>query len=562
MILKLHIKNIALIEECEVSFGEKLNVLSGETGAGKSIVIDSLGFVLGARADKTLIRHGAELASVEAVFDLSDSPMAKKKMVELGLEEEDTLILYRAMSESRGEIRMNGRAASLSMLKELGSALVDILGQHENQSLLSVSSHIELLDKYGEEEILALKAETAERYRRTKEVEKALASFGDEAARARKSDLLKYQIDEIKDAELKEGEEESLLAERERFRNAEKILNAVGASASALEGGEEFSVQSAISLSMNALRQAVSYDEKLEELYNRIDSAYTEIKDVTDELQSYTDSFDFDDSKANYVEHRVDLIRSLKRKYGQSVSEILSNLEKYQKEYEELSDADAEIARLEKLLISEKKDLLSIAEKLSKKRKEAASRLKKELEQELSELGMKGSIFEIAFMSGEGYLSEGGFDKVEFLISPNPGEPLRELAKIISGGEMSRFMLALKVITARLDGIRTLVFDEVDAGISGKIGEVVAEKLALISNVGQVISITHLPQVAAMSDDHFLIEKRTEEGQTRTFLLKLDEDGVVKEVERLAAGVGTYGALHAKELRGVAVERKSRLRQN
>ena len=560
MILQLHIKNIALIEDCTINFGVKLNVLSGETGAGKSIIIDSLGFALGARADKGLIRHGAQTASVEAVFDLSDSPMAKKKMVEMGFDEEDTLILFRSMTEMRSEVRINGRPAALSMLKELGATLVDILGQHENQSLLSVSTHIDLLDKYGEAGISSVKKQIFDLYHQYKDTEEALSRFGNEQERARRMDVLSYQIEEINAAELKEGEEESLLAERERFRNSEKILNAVGAASSALDGDDAYSVQSAVSMAMSSLRQAVSYDEKLENLYERMDSAYAELKDISDEMHSYTDSFDFDDAKADFVEKRVDLIRSMKRKYGSTVTEILANLEKFSAEYAELLDADAEIERLQGKAKKLREELLSLSEDLSEKRRKAASSLKKELEGELAQLGMKGSVFDVSFTSGEQFLGENGYDRAEFLISPNPGEPVRSLSKIISGGEMSRFMLAMKVITARLDGIQTLVFDEVDAGISGKIGEVVAEKLALVSEARQVIAITHLPQVAAMSDCHFLIEKSVLDGVTRTALIPLDEAGVVGEVERLSAGAGAYGTLHAQELRKIALGKKLKIR--
>ena len=560
MILQLHIKNIALIEDCTINFGVKLNVLSGETGAGKSIIIDSLGFALGARADKGLIRHGAQTASVEAVFDLSDSPMAKKKMVEMGFDEEDTLILFRSMTEMRSEVRINGRPAALSMLKELGATLVDILGQHENQSLLSVSTHIDLLDKYGEAGISSVKKQIFDLYHQYKDTEEALSRFGDEQERARRMDVLSYQIEEINAAELKEGEEESLLAERERFRNSEKILNAVGAASSALDGDDAYSVQSAVSMAMSSLRQAVLYDEKLENLYERMDSAYAELKDISDEMHSYTDSFDFDDAKADFVEKRVDLIRSMKRKYGSTVTEILANLEKFSAEYAELLDADAEIERLQGKAKKLREELLSLSEDLSEKRRKAASSLKKELEGELAQLGMKGSVFDVSFTSGEQFLGENGYDRAEFLISPNPGEPVRSLSKIISGGEMSRFMLAMKVITARLDGIQTLVFDEVDAGISGKIGEVVAEKLALVSEARQVIAITHLPQVAAMSDCHFLIEKSVLDGVTRTALIPLDEAGVVGEVERLSAGAGAYGTLHAQELRKIALGKKLKIR--
>ena len=557
MLRSLRIKNIALIEQCTIEFGENLNVLSGETGAGKSIIIDSLSFALGARADKTLIRHGEKTAEVEAVFDLSDSPAAKAVMVGFGLEEEDLLIVFRSMTENKSEIRLNGRPATLSMLKEITRLLVDILSQHENQSLLSVSSHIELLDKYGESSLLRLKNTVSELFDSYKETENALGSFGSEADRARKMDILSYQIDEIAAAELKEGEEEELLAERERFRNSEKIVSAVSTAASAMNGDDAFSVQSAISAAMNALRSVVSYDKTLEETYDRLDQSYAEIKDLSDELSSYVDSFDFDEATAAYVEKRVDQIRSLKRKYGSTVSEILRAYDDFSKEYAVLSDADGEVERLTKKKGELYEKLMQACAELSEKRKKTAKAFSAEIEKELSELGMKGSKFEVSFASGEAYLTENGFDKVEFLISPNPGEPLRELAKIISGGEMSRFMLALKVITARLDGIGTLVFDEVDAGISGHIGEVVAEKLVLVSRVRQVLTITHLPQVAAVSDRHFLIEKKTTNGKTLSSVTPLEEEGVLKEIERLSAGVGAYGALHAKELRDLAKQKKA-----
>ena len=557
MIRSLCVKNIALIDECTLVFGDKLNVLSGETGSGKSVIIDSLAFALGARADKTLIRHGESVASVEAVFDLSDSPAAKAKMLEMGLDvDDDTFIVYRMMSETRSDIRINGRAANAAMLKDITSLLVDILGQHEHQSLLTVSTHIDLLDKYGEG-LAPLKEGVFSLYSRYKEIEKSLSMYGNEAERLRKMDILKYQIDEISTAELKEGEEEALLATREKFRNAEKILNAVSVAKSAMDGDDAFSVPSALYAAMSALRQVTSYDELLEKSYERIDSAYMEIKDILGDLESYADGFDYDGATADYVEKRVDLIRTMKRKYGGSVEDVLSALEKFKAEYDALEGASDEI---EALTIEREKVyrlLLQKCEELSMARRASAASLRAEIERELAELGMKGSKFDVSFRSGEAYLGESGYDEAEFLISPNQGEPLKPLSKIISGGEMSRFMLALKVITAGLDGISTLVFDEVDAGISGKIGEVVAEKLMRVSKTRQVIAITHLPQLAAMSDDHYLIEKFTDGVRTRTTITPLDEAGVIGEVERLSAGVGEYGTLHAKELRAKALSLKS-----
>ena len=557
MLRSLHVKNVALIDDCTLVFGEKLNVLSGETGAGKSVIIDSLGFALGARADKSLIRHGQSMASVEAVFDLFDAPQAAKALSDMGIEAEDgLLIIYRTMSESRSDIRMNGRTATVSMLREVSSLLIDILGQHEHQSLLDVSTHIRLLDKYGEEAISLLKAQVEALYREYKRILKELSTYGDESERIRRLDVLKYQIDEISDAELQEGEEEALLAARDRFRNAEKILNAVHTAKCAMDGDDAYSVLSSLAAAMTALRQASSYDKSLEAVYERLDAAYAEIKDLIDEMESYIDGFDFDEAAADRVEKRVDLIRSLKRKYGGSESAVLESLSAFREEYDRLVNASEDIAELETKKDKVYSDLLRRAEALSTCRKDCAVKLRREIEGELSELGMKGSKFDLSFASGEEHLSSDGYDEVEFLISPNPGELLRSLSKIISGGEMSRFMLALKVITARLDGISTLVFDEIDTGISGKIGEVVAEKLMLVSRARQVLVITHLPQVAAMSDDHYLIEKKTVENKTFTTILRLDESGVIGEIERLSAGVGEYGTLHAKEIRARALSLK------
>ena len=559
MLRSLHVKNIALIDDCTLTFGPRLNVLSGETGAGKSVLIDSLGFALGARADKDLIRYGQTVASVEAVFDLSDSPNAKSILSDMGIDtEDDLLIVFRTMSETRSEVRLNGRTATLGMLKEVSSHLVDILGQHEHQSLLSVATHILLLDKYGEERIAPIKAEMASLYAEHKEITAKLATYGDESERMRRLDILQYQIEEIRNADLKVGEEEELIAARDRYRNSEKILNAVSTARASMDGDDSYSVLQAVSLALNALRSVIQYDSSLEETYSRLDSSYTELKDIIGDMESYVDSFDFDAGSAERVEKRVDLIRTLKRKYGGDVEAVLENLRKYEEEYSELSNAAEDIAYLEKKKDDLYQAMLSVAEKLSVVRREYAAALRVEIESELAELGMKGSIFEVGIRSGEEFLSSDGYDSVEFMISPNPGEPLRSLSKIISGGEMSRFMLALKVITARLEEISTLVFDEIDTGISGRIGEVVAEKLMLVSRSRQVLVITHLPQVAAMSDDHYLIEKKTETSKTYTIVSRLDESGVIGEIERLCAGVGEYGTLHAKELRARALELKSK----
>lgn len=550
MLVSLHIKNIAIIEECLVEFGKGVNVLSGETGAGKSIVIDSLNFLLGGRADKSLIRYGATFGSVEGVFDVDDSLFPF--LEELGVEADNTLIVKRTMTETRNEIKVNGSPFNLSMLKKLTSVLVDILGQHEHQSLLKVSSHLGLIDKYSTKsgELLASYQKLYHEYRKT---QSELENFGDARERERRKSTLEFQIEDIKKADLKEGEEEELLKQRDRFRNAEKLVEGVAGAYNSLNG-DEMSVSGLVSNAIRYLKLVSHYDEKLEDLQSRLEEARIEIVDVADTLESYADNFDFDSRTADRVERRVDQIKLLKRKYGSSVEEILQELEKMEVEYDELCNSDSKIAELNKKLDKLKKEIFVQGTKLSKERRATALKFEKAILKELDDLAMKGTAFKVSFneeLTEENFIDEfssSGFDSVEFLISPNVGEPLRNLSKIASGGEMSRFMLAIKNIIAGLDGIETLVFDEIDTGISGKVAQTVAEKLNNISKGRQVIAVTHLPQLASFADTHFLISKSVNDGKTHTKLVVLSEDERVEEVARLAGAVTEAGKLHAKQM--------------
>lgn len=550
MLVSLHIKNIALIEECSIEFTKGVNVLSGETGAGKSIVIDSLSFVLGGRADKSLIRYGSLQASVEGVFQVSDELFPL--MEELGLEADNTLIIKRTMTETRNDIRVNGNVFNLSMLKKLTSALVDILGQHEHQSLLKVSSHLAIIDRYSSKAEKLLR-EYQKSYDELKAVENELDNFGDSRSRERRKESLKYQIDEITKAELKEGEEEELIKTRDKYRNAEKLMEGVSGAYNSLDN-EEISVNGLISEAIRNLKSVTRYDETLAELESRLEDARIEISDIADTLEGYSDNFDFDQRTADKIERRVDAIKLLKRKYGATVEDILEELSKMESEYDELCNSDERIQELQE----QKEKLLSLVfacgQKLSEERRATALKFEKAILKELNDLAMKGTEFKVSFSSlpdesnFADQMTSTGFDSVEFLISPNVGEPLRNLSKIASGGEMSRFMLAIKNIIAGLDGIETMVFDEIDTGISGKVAQTVAEKLNNISIGKQVIAVTHLPQLASFADTHFLISKSVVDGKTLTSLIVLDEEQRVEEVSRLAGAVTEIGKMHAKQM--------------
>lgn len=562
MLSSLNIKNIALIDSLELNLQCGLNILSGETGAGKSIIIDSLNFVLGERADKSLIRYGAELATVEAVFEDYSNKAISDYLADIGVDEEDVLILRRKMTvDGKNECRVNGRVTTLGTLKGLTELLVDIHGQHEHQSLLKSANHIDLLDSLGGAAVAQSVDKVKKLHAELTDAKSKLSEYGDSDERARRLDILSYQLDEIERVDVKEGEEDSLLAQRKRVRNMQKILAALESAKGQLDGYGGSGVTAVLKTAGATLQTISDFDEDLEGLIDRLDSAKAELQDIADTLADKLESSDFDSRSADKLEERLNEVRTTLRKYGGSYEALQAFYESAKAEKDKLENADNYVAKLQKIIEKTGAELSKEAKILTKLRRQTADKLEKDICKELGDLGMGGSTFSIRIDSTDDAdkIGANGGDNVEFLISPNVGEPLKPLAKIISGGEMSRFMLALKNILAGVDGIGTMVFDEIDTGISGTISAVVSEKLCNISRARQVIAVTHMPSLAAMADSHFLIEKSAQNGKTLTHVTLLDDD--TEEVARLIGGndYSEFAIPHAKEMKAWAARYKQSL---
>lgn len=561
MLSSLNITNIALIDKLELELMPGLNILSGETGAGKSIIIDSLNFVLGERADKGLMRNGAEFAAVEAVFSDYENEAVSAYLSGIGVEEEEILILRRKMSQDgKNECRINGKLTTLSVLRNLTELLVDIHGQHEHQSLLKPANHIVMLDGLGGTE--KEKADVCAAYKNYRALKEELDSLGDDRERERKLDVLSYQIEEIEKAEIKEGEEDELLDKRRRIRNMEKILEGLNGAKNTLDGYDGGAVTGSIKNAIGELTSVSDFDEEISDLTERLYAAKTEIEDISETLSGMLDRLDFDAKTADKVEERLEIVRNIQRKYGGSFEAVGEFLKNAKEEADMLSNAGERVALLENLIKDAARELERAAECLTKKRLETARSFERAMVKELGDLGMSGSSFKVDIQTSRKAddIGENGADRVEFLISPNMGEPLKPLVKIISGGEMSRFMLALKNIVAGKDGIGTMVFDEIDTGISGKISQVVSEKLCNISRMRQVIAVTHMPSLAAMADHHYLIEKSAENGKTLTHVKRLKDD--IDEIARLIGGsdYSEHAVPHAREMRAWADKYKASLK--
>lgn len=548
MLEKLNIKNVALIKSLEINFQSGFNVILGETGAGKSIIIDSLNFALGSKADKTLIRAGEETMAVSALFvDVSNN--VKSILCGFGLDESDEVLLSRTYSQTgKGEARINGEIVAISMLKQIGEALVDSYGQNESIALLKQKNHLEILDLYKPKDEIQVKEEIQGLIQKLNELNLKIKKLGgDEASRERQIDLLSFQTNEIENANLQENEDEILEEKLKKLSNSEKIMEAISSAFELLEN--ENGAIATLKQSLNNLRSVERYDDKIEILSQKLDEFIINIDELGEEIYSLSNDYDFNENELNQMIERRDVLDSLKRKYGGSLENVLKYLSKASEELEMLKNSKDILNSLE----NDKKKLLEVAaekfNELGKIRRAHALEIEQKLSTALAEIGILKAQFKVNFFPIVRSIEEvetfslNCMEDVEFLFSANLGEELKPLAKTISGGEMNRFMLAFKNIIADINGPSTLIFDEIDSGISGKVATQVAEKIAKLSKTYQVLCISHLPQVASMGDCFFFVSKANDGERTQTSIKMLSNEEIALQIALL-----TYGSVDDKKL--------------
>lgn len=563
MLSKLTIKNVALIDSAEIEFCAGLNVLSGETGAGKSVILDSVNFVLGAKADKTMIRYGETECMVKAEFSVPEESKAVRALREMDIDTDGDIIISRRFSESgKSSIKLNGNTVTVSMLRKVTDSLVDVHGQSEHFFLLKEVNQLRTLDGVIGEELIPRKERLAGLLSEMRKIEQQINLLGgDVKERGRRLDILKFQIDEIEAVGLKDGEEEELLAKRNKINNLEKIISAVHEATEALSG--ENGALDYIRSSKRAMSGISRLDEEYSAVCDRLESLSLEADDIAETLSEMGEDLYFDENEARETENRLDEIALLKRKYGADKKEIDSYLKKSKEEYDLLSDCEGQYAILTEKSECVRKQIYEVCREITALRKKHGEAFCRRVTEELKTLNIRNAKFEIQF--GDYALQDAasaginGLDELCFLFSANAGEPLKPLGKIISGGEMSRFMLAIKTQLSDVNEISTYIFDEIDAGISGKTAKIVGEKFAKIAKSMQIIAVSHLAQIAAMSDREFLIEKREEDGKTHTHVRMLDEGEKTQEIVRLLGGESgeEFAVKHAEELVRQAKEYKA-----
>lgn len=555
MLQELSVKNFAIISSLQLEFQMGMTVLTGETGAGKSIIIDAMGLLTGGRGSSDYIRQGANKCTLEGLFSMPKSQELKQLLEELGIEtEEDSLVIQRDISASGKNVcRVNGRIVNITNLKRIGEYLVDIHGQNEHQELMQSERHIDMLDEFGGKKLLAVKEKYTRVYQEYRALEaKVRKRQKNEKEFAQRMDMLHFQSDEIASAQLVAGEEEQLLEERNKLNNFQKIADALTISYAALNGEDDSSLDK-IGTSMNELASIESLDSEYKTLSDTVQNAYYLLQEASGDLSRLIDGLELDEGRLNEVENRLELIRQMKRKYGDSIETILSYYEEITKELAEADFLEGGTGDLEALLAEKQQAAHQQALVLRKERKRLAKELEQQILTELKELYLERTEFEVRFTELE-HLQENGLDGVEFYITTNPGEPLKPLVRVASGGELSRVMLAMKTIFSQTQGITSIVFDEVDTGVSGRVAQAIADKIYQISENSQVLCITHLPQVAAVADEHYFIEKEIVAGRTETSVRILSEKERVNEIARMLAGseITKLTIEHAQELLAMA----------
>lgn len=533
MLVYLHVKNLALIEEEEIVFDKGLNILSGETGAGKSIILGALNLALGGKVPKEMLRDETKDGIVEVTFTITEEEQ-RKALEDMDISFDDEVILSRKITENRSVAKINGEMVPADKLKTIGSHFIDIYGQSEHQSLTDKKKHLEMLDEYGKADIMPIKDELLHAYHEYRKIQEEYDNAKENSVnRDRDIEFLRHEIEEISSASVTPGEDESLEEEYKRMSNASKIVS--GCNEAYNNTGLDDGISDKVARAIRSLRGVEEYDEKASELTKMLDDVDSIINDFNREISSYMSEMEFDEMTFNDVENRLNTLNLLKQKYGPTLQDVLDSLEEKEKRLEKLEDYDRYLDKLNEELISAKHIAEDICEELSSVRKKYSYDLLPKVREALSDLNFLDVEFDMYFTKLD-KMTSNGIDEAEFIISTNPGEPMKPLRNVASGGEMSRIMLALKTVLVTADSIDTMIFDEIDAGISGRTAQALSEKLSVVAKGKQVICITHLPQVAAMADKHFLIEKGVVGTKTVSSIQGMSEDERINELARMLSG--------------------------
>lgn len=561
MLLNLHVKNLALIEEVDVDFEKGLIVLTGETGAGKSLILGSVNIALGNKASKDMIRKGTDYSLVELTFSVSENCAKQLKKYDIYMEEDNIVTVTRKISEGRSISKINGETVNIKTLKNVMSLLIDIHGQHDHQSLLYTKNHLDILDKFAKDSILELKEQIKEEYSKYTKLIKKLEEFNiDEGQKAREIEFAEYEVNEIESANLKPEEDVQVEEEFKKLSNSKEIVSVLSEIYNALSYETAGGLGDIINKAVMDINSIKGMDEKISQFQTELYDIDNLCRELTSQIYDYNSGMDFNPEYVREVEERLDVINHLKLKYGNNIEEILRYKEEKEEYLEKLNNMTDEMESVKNQISELEGTLNNLCTKLSEQRKKAAKELEVLVKQALVDLNFIAVEFEIQITRKES-IGENGFDNVEFMISTNPGESVKPLVKVASGGELSRIMLAIKSILATEDDIDTLIFDEIDTGISGQTAMKVAEKMAKISRNHQVICISHLSQIAAMADSHYLIKKTADESSTTTSIKKLTRQQSIEELVRINGGSGITeaGLIHATEMKDMADRTKSNL---